>query len=198
MLEPLLAARDRWLAPGGAMVPSRVSLHAALVRDPAEHERLSWFRRRPYGIDWGPLADAPFSAAAVRTLDPAALATPPAEVGAVDALSATRIPERLSGTVVPSRDGEAHGIVGWFDAVLSPSASFSTGPAAPPTHWRQTFFPFPRPFPLRAGRGVRIEIDPLAPDPGARGSLWRWAADDGSDRVEMDDVVWRAWLARTD
>jgi SAM-dependent methyltransferase len=196
MLEPLLAARDRWLAPGGTMVPARVTLHVALAFDPSAHDRLGWFRRRPYGIDWGPVAEAPFSSPEVRSVDAAAVVTPPAEVGVVDALEARGIPERLSATLVPARDGDAHGIVGWFDVRLSPGVAFSTAPGAPETHWRQTFFPFPKPLRLRAGRGVRVEVDPLAPDPRARGSLWRWSADDGTDRIEGDDVVWRAWLAR--
>ncbi|MEZ4311805.1 MAG: 50S ribosomal protein L11 methyltransferase [Polyangiaceae bacterium] len=77
MLAPLLAARDRHLAPGGRMIPETVTLRAALVRDPSYLERRRYFSTRPYGFDFSSIT--PFSLSEVRgeRFAPAHRAPPP-------------------------------------------------------------------------------------------------------------------------
>ena len=70
-----------------------------------------------------------------------------------------------------------------------------SGPFAPRTHWKQILFPIPRPFPVRAGKQIRVRIRPTR-DPGAEGTLWRWSISDGDRTDEMEDFVHRAWVNR--
>ena len=44
MLEPLVRARDRYLAAGGIMIPRRISFHAAVVTNPAFLTRYAYFQ----------------------------------------------------------------------------------------------------------------------------------------------------------
>ncbi len=50
MLAPVIAARDRWLKPGGAMIPRSVSAWAGLVYDRHLGETVGFLRDEPYGL----------------------------------------------------------------------------------------------------------------------------------------------------
>ena len=57
MLAPVVAARDRWLKPGGVMIPRSVTAWAALVHDRYLAETVEFLRDNPYGLDLGDLVD---------------------------------------------------------------------------------------------------------------------------------------------
>ena len=50
MLAPVIAARDRWLKPNGAMIPQSVTAWAGLVHDRQLDETLAFLRDSPYGL----------------------------------------------------------------------------------------------------------------------------------------------------
>ncbi len=50
MLPPLIAARDRWLRPGGVMIPHTVTAWTALVHDPYLAETVEFLQADPYGL----------------------------------------------------------------------------------------------------------------------------------------------------
>lgn len=52
MLGPLLALRDRYLAPGGQLLPPRFGLFAGLVTSPTFGDSLRFFAEEPYGFDF--------------------------------------------------------------------------------------------------------------------------------------------------
>lgn len=54
---PLLAARDRWLKPGGRMVPQTVTAVLAPVYDPGLDTAITFLRSRPYDLDLDLVAD---------------------------------------------------------------------------------------------------------------------------------------------
>ena len=51
MLPPVIAARDRWLKPGGTIIPRSVTAWTALVRDRYLGEMVAFLRADPYGLD---------------------------------------------------------------------------------------------------------------------------------------------------
>jgi SAM-dependent methyltransferase len=57
MLVPVTAARDRWLKPGGTMIPGSVTAWAALVHDRYLGDMVSFLRANPYGLRLDDLAD---------------------------------------------------------------------------------------------------------------------------------------------
>ncbi|MGZ4611706.1 MAG: 50S ribosomal protein L11 methyltransferase, partial [Kineosporiaceae bacterium] len=50
MLVPVIAARDRWLKPGGVMIPGSVTAWASLVHDRYLGETVEFLRDNPYGL----------------------------------------------------------------------------------------------------------------------------------------------------
>ena len=57
MLVPVIAARDRWLKPGGVMIPRSVSAWAALVHDRYLGETVEFLRDNPYGLRFDDLVE---------------------------------------------------------------------------------------------------------------------------------------------
>ncbi len=57
MLVPVIAARDRWLKPGGVMIPRSVTAWAALVHDRYLGETVEFLRDNPYGLDLDDLVE---------------------------------------------------------------------------------------------------------------------------------------------
>jgi hypothetical protein len=186
MLEPLIALRQRWLAPGGVMLPARVDLACALVNDEELYEDGSFLERGPYGIDFGPIASLPLQQSRLVTLEEHQIASPSCALGSLDMLRIERTPGRLAGTLVPASDGPAFGLLVWFEAELVLGITLGTGPHHPLTHWRQVFLPFPQPLDTRAGRPLAIEITPPRDVEGMECS-WAWRVSDGSQTVAVDE-----------
>jgi protein arginine N-methyltransferase 1 len=166
-------ARERFLSPGGVVVPEIDRLHVALVESDALWRWLarSWesFDRRgltsrsarasvlniPYSDRASPIAasdvisDGPCWAA----LDYAAYD------GAV-----------LEGSVelTTTRAGIAHGFTVWFDATITGEIGFTTAPGWSLAYAR-LFLPLTDPLELAAGERVRVTLRA-----DARGERWAW------------------------
>jgi len=186
MLEPLLRLRDRFLKKGGSMIPERITLYAALLRDEALYDDLSYFRRRPYGFDYSHVGDWSFQRTAVLQLAPGQVLEPSVEVATFDLHTLKHVPKVLEATVTSQTAAAVYGICGWFDVHLAQDIAFGTGPSAAPTHWHQVLFPLREPFQVSPDRPVRIRLRPLR-DPTGTGVLWQWSISDGAHTMEMDD-----------
>ncbi|HTV25821.1 MAG TPA: class I SAM-dependent methyltransferase [Polyangiaceae bacterium] len=186
MLEPLIALRRRWLAPGGVMLPARIDLECALVTDDELYEDGSFLERRPYGIDFSPIAGLPLRQSRLVTLDEDQVASPYCTLGSLDMLHVEQTPARLDATLVPSADTTGFGLLVWFVAELVPGVALGTGPHHPPTHWRQVFLPFPQPLDVHAGRPLALSISPPRDVEGSE-STWAWSVSDGSLTIEVDE-----------
>ena len=57
MLVPVITARDRWLKPGGVMIPRSATAWAALVHDRYLGETVEFLRDNPYGLDLDDLVE---------------------------------------------------------------------------------------------------------------------------------------------
>ena len=202
MLVPVIAARDRWLKPGGVMIPSSVTAWTALVHDRYLGEMVEFLRAGPYGLDLEPSSTRP----STRSPTPAASVT----LRRVTALRAESLvddehradPARAGAGTSRSRDaappstthGTANALALWFSAELAPDISFSVGPGDPPTHWGMTTAPLRSPVELTPGMVVRArvrtalarpsrDVDALGHrDAGRRLGRARRAGDLGGDR----------------
>jgi len=162
MFESVLDARDRFLKPGGRMIPSSVRLFIA----PLEDEGL-YLAHGP-GIWEVPLYDLDYKAVLEYELEelesfslksevenylaqPKAVADLDCVRGSADSFY---FDAEVDFTI--QRDGELHGFLGHFDAVLGPGVVLSTSPSARPTHWRQAWFPIRS---RRVSRGDVLRVD---------------------------------------
>jgi hypothetical protein len=172
MLDPLITLRDKFLRPGGLIIPQQCSLHLGLVISPAYFEELSFLRGRPYDIDFSPVAEWPFTDVGIQTISAQDLLP---ETICLEQFSLTTVretPRWLSGYIAPKEAATIYGMCGWFEAQLSPKVTLSTSPFAPRTHWHHFHFPFTEPLKVTAGEEIEIEIE-IIPQRGQNGYAWR-------------------------
>ncbi|HEY5959750.1 MAG TPA: methyltransferase domain-containing protein [Polyangiaceae bacterium] len=186
MLQPLIALRERWLKPGGTMIPARVTLRAALVTDEGFFEDGSFLEHSPYGIDFGPIADLPLRQSRIVDVDEQQILSPYIDLGTIDMHSIRECPSQLHGSITVPYSTTVYGIVGWFDAMLTSEIELSTAPDQPLTHWRPIFFPLPQPFDCEPGRPVTVTIAP--PQNVEVGEpTWAWRISDAEQTQQVDE-----------
>lgn len=148
MLDTVLLARDRWLAPGGLIFPDKASLHLCAIEDAQYRAEKLDFWDDVYGFDFSaikaqaladPLVDIVSAeqvlsnTVVIKTID---IATMRKEDACIDA----------AFTLKATRNDFLHALVAYFDVQFTAChkpLSFSTGPRAKGTHWKQTVFYFP-------------------------------------------------------
>lgn len=163
MLPSVLSVRDRYLKPGGLMLPSRCRLHLAPLQDGAWRDAKLDFWRSVSGIDMSalvPLATATACEKPQHRLVPVdGLIGPAMEILNLDLHTAKesdlrRFQADLRFDVPPG--GRLDGFASWFDCDFGEAPDkLSTAPTAEPTHWRQTAFYFRQP--IEGGGGITIE-----------------------------------------
>jgi protein arginine N-methyltransferase 1 len=190
-LQPVVAARDRWLKSGGAMVPAEVTTWAALAWDTEVGEVLDFFASAPYGLDLGPIArqshDELFCLRGkllpedLRSLPVALWTTDAYTVAAEEAVGPFEAEARLD--VVEA--GTANALALWFVAELAPAVVLGSGPGDPPTHWGRMICPLREPLALEPGTDVAVRV---RTEPGTSGWTWtQWAVRIGEGAWQEHD-----------
>jgi len=162
MLPSVLAVRDRYLRPGGQMLPSKCRLLVAPLEDGAwRSERLD-FWKDVHGIDMSALVPLATATACERPqhrlIDAAGLLGSAVEVCNLDLLHVTeadlkRFEVPLSFEIPPGR--RLDGFASWFECEFGDAGwLLSTAPEQPPTHWRQTAFYLRQP--ISGGGGILV------------------------------------------
>ena len=192
MLEPLLEVRDRYLRPGGTMIPRSLSFFAGIITDPGFSTRYEYFGNRPYGIDFSALSACSFARTETRNLKPEQVSPTMIPLGTVDMLTCTETPKMLTGSAVFAAPVTAYGLLGWFEVDLAEGVSFGTGPFSPRTHWSQMGFPLRSPFAIDAGEPVHVCIEPTAVEDDRR--HWRWSLAQGAREAQEDEIASKIWL----
>jgi protein arginine N-methyltransferase 1 len=198
MLVPVIAARDRWLKPGGVMIPWAVTANTALVYDRYLGEMMEFLQDCPYGLKLDGLVDTTVNeilysgsfrhlAAADSRSEPGRLWTTDADLIPLEEASAPHEAETLLRV---REHGTANALALWFSAELAPGNSLAVGPGDPPTHWGMTTAPLCSPIELTPGMLVnaRVRTAPASP----MGTWTSWAiALPGADWEEHDEqAVW--------
>ena len=166
MLVPVIVARDRWLKPGGVMIPRLVMAWAALVHDRYLAEMVEFLRDNPYGLRFDDLVEKTvneiFYSGTFRHLAARDKRSEASRLWTTDAglipVQRAQAPHQAE-TVLPVRDhGTANALALWFSAQLAPGISLSVGPGDPPTHWGMTTAPLRSPVELTPGMSVRARV----------------------------------------
>ncbi|XXG60424.1 hypothetical protein AAC387_Pa04g2339 [Persea americana] len=131
MLSSVITARDRWLKPGGIILPSHATLYMAPVTHPERYSESIDFWRNVYGIDMSavmPLAkQCAFEEPSVETISGENVLTWPFVVKHVDCYTVT-VQELESITAkyrfTSMMQAPFHGFAFWFDVEFSGPAIF--------------------------------------------------------------------------
>jgi len=164
-IATLMDARSRWLRPGGTLIPLRDSLRVAVVESEALYRPIvrPWDELN-YGLD---LSAAKRAATDARYNDreapvgPEQLLTESAIWASIDYSTVTSTDVSGSVTLTTSRRGVGHGLVVWFDAELTESERFSSGPGRACIYFR-AFFPWREPVNLEEGVAVHVDLRAVA------------------------------------
>lgn len=178
LLYPVLIARDRWLKPGGTMLPSKVSAWLAPCALATACET-GFFRNQPYGFELGPLAEYSVHDLLLRRY----------QVRPEDLVCAAALLWRTDCAALPARQAlepsscklrfecrearEVNALVGWFEAELAAGVVLTNAPDAPETHWGQLTLPLAQRIGVVAGDRLDVQVACIPRTPGI--SDWSWS-----------------------
>ncbi len=186
MLAPVIAARDRWLKPGGVMIPHSVSAWTALVHDRYLAETVEFLRDNPFGLRLEVLVEKTVNeiiySGTFRHLATDDMRSEPRRLWTTNAhripLEQAQAPHHAE-TLLPVHDhGTANALALWFSAELAPGISLSVGPGDPPTHWGMTTAPLRSPVELTPGMVVRARVRTAPARPIGTWTSWAIAMPD--------------------
>eukprot|EP00928_Gymnodinium_smaydae_P030255 TRINITY_DN22545_c0_g1_i1.p1 TRINITY_DN22545_c0_g1~~TRINITY_DN22545_c0_g1_i1.p1 ORF type:complete len:381 (+),score=84.72 TRINITY_DN22545_c0_g1_i1:28-1143(+) len=160
-LHDVLVARDRWLRPGGIILPDRAQLHVAAMEDQSYKEEHFDFFNDVWGFDYSVMRAPAFREPVVNHFASEQLLSSSTRVLDIDlyrhaAEDCFKMCNRFQ--VVSRRAGELSAALFWFEISFNAChkpISFTTAPWAAPTCWKQTAFFFPGNAKVQKGDRLR-------------------------------------------
>jgi protein arginine N-methyltransferase 1 len=156
-IPSIVDARARHLVPGGVLVPARDDLFVSLVEAPDVYEKVvaPWKADR-FGFDMSAARQVVTNTWERAFFQQGELLADPARWASLDYRTIESASVRGTVTLHPKRPGMAHGLVAWFDAVLSDGIGYSNAPGQPETVYGSGFFPFAEPLVFAPGDRLAV------------------------------------------
>ncbi len=156
MLDCVLWARDKYLVPGGKILPDKCTMHIAAIEDRDYKKEKMTFWNDVYGFDMSCLTPAVKVEPLVDTINPRVIVSNAHKFFEFDINTVKKEELDFSAAyqITMNRKDRIHGIVTWFDIEfgnMDNVVRFSTGPRAEYTHWKQTIFYFDGEFQTQPG-----------------------------------------------
>lgn len=192
MLAPLVMARDRWLKPGGIIVPGRVTAMLAPATVDELDDGLAHWRSQPHEVDLSVIASISANESFITQapLTPADLIAPPQMLWTHDAYTCSL--EEADRSFIAklrftaARAGRVSGFVTWFTAEMCDGVSLTNAVGAPPTHWGRLLFPLARAIDVVEGTAIQVELHCEAATAGS--CEFYWATTIGDRPLEQHDT----------
>lgn len=192
MFAPVVMARNRWLKPGGKMVPERVTamLAPAWVAD-FDEARRHW-HSRPHGVDLSDIAtmtihETHMLQSDVRPEDLVAAAQPLWSHDAYTcslAQADTAFESQLRFEA--ARAGKLSALATWFTADMCDGNTLTNAVGSPDTHWGRLLLPLERT--VEIGRGTRIAVGVRCHPTAPGSSEFDWTVEIGDGPIEHYDT----------
>ncbi|TDL26105.1 S-adenosyl-L-methionine-dependent methyltransferase [Rickenella mellea] len=156
MLDTVLLARDKYLAPGGLIFPDVAKMYIAAIEDQEYKEEKINFWDNVYGFDYSCIKDIALKEPLVDTVELKAVVTDPCMFKHIDLRTAKKEDLTFSApfSLTSTRNDYVHAFLAWFDVSFDcthKKVSFTTGPHAKYTHWKQTVFYTPSTITISEG-----------------------------------------------
>jgi len=156
MLDTVLYARDKYLAPDGLMLPDKVRLNLVAIEDSQYKQEKFGFWMNPYGINMECIRTAALAEALVDIVGRELVMSNIGRILELNLYEATvkdlEFTKEFELTIEHS--DYVYALVGWFDVFferLKSPVRFTTSPFSKKTHWRQTVFYLPEPIKAKEG-----------------------------------------------
>jgi SAM-dependent methyltransferase len=188
LLPSLFHARDRYLKPGGHLIPDFAELLLAPASAPDLHAKhVGRWSEPTLGIDY--CAARRFAANEILWLNrdewKAERLAPGSVISAVDLMTANQADCLGESRCRIEKSGLCHGLLGWTRIRLG-DEWLSTDPASPEVHWSPVMLPLDPPLPLEAGEEIAISLQRPA-----RGD-WTWTVRAASGTRRHSSFLARA------
>src|SRR3990167_4419949 len=179
IIESLFDARNRFLSPGGKIIPRSVQLKAAIVEEKDVFpnyinvwrnllERAKSSTSLTVSDLQVLLIDAFFEGDLIgrlpkhcylKTFEEKEIMSQPQTLFKVN-FEEGEAPKSLETSLdfIPSRGGEINGVALWFEAELAPDIVLSTSPLSTSTHWKQCFAPVLAPIPVDGKKPLLVKL----------------------------------------
>lgn len=173
MLDTVLYARDKWLVPGGLILPDKATLCICAIEDEEyKHEKID-FWDDVYGFDMSAIKSLAILEPLVDVVEAKSVVTNQAPILELDLLTCSKedLSFSASFTLPARRNDYVHALVAYFDCAftqLHKPLTFSTGPFAKYTHWKQTVFYLSETLTVCTGEEVKGTISSAPNDRNPR------------------------------
>lgn len=187
LIEHLSDVRERFLKPGGSIIPSQVALCIVPVEAPEMWNRVEFWSHSPAGFDFQPASRLAANTGYPVKYRPENLLSSPQLAGSFDLNTVTpSLSMTLRGDFVVDRDDTLHGIGGWFSAKLSNSVTMSNSPLVAQRINRQNvFFPLAKPVSVTKGDHIEIELHIRSTEIifSWAAKIWQGSREDSQNRI---------------
>jgi protein arginine N-methyltransferase 1 len=145
MLDTVLVARDKWLAPGGLLFPDKANLYVAAIEDAEYREEKINFWDNVYGFDMSNIKQLALVEPLVDVCNANQVMSDQAPVLTIDLYTVTKeqLDFQADFELTVDRNDYCHALVAYFDVAFTKTHTgigFGTGPKDTYTHWKQTVF----------------------------------------------------------
>jgi SAM-dependent methyltransferase len=160
LLPSLLYARDRFLKPGGTLIPSEATMVIVPVSAPSLHEKeIACWSAPQHDVVLSPARAYAANTVFFRNqdLEETADLAEPTVVHTLDLERGDYAPLKVNVGVTITQSGVCHGWAGWFTMKLA-DRWLSTSPRDKRTHWSPAFLPLDPPVPVEKGDQVQFHL----------------------------------------
>lgn len=152
---------QRFLKPGGALIPQGLTQYVApIVTETLRKEVTSW-DRTGHAVTFDAAKEFSLNNVYVRTVKTADILSQENAVQEWDAIDFRKKNKSVRSSVIEWKIDRAvtvYGFALWWEALLVPGVTLSTGPASPRTHWEQIYLPVAEPIDLKSADTLSLTI----------------------------------------
>ncbi len=175
LLPSLFYARDKYLKPGGILIPDRATMDVVPVCAPEYYaEHIDCWNSSSHGVDFDLVRG--FAVNSIYYDEPekreVEFLSEPVELLGLDFMTAKEASCRSRTQVEINEEGLCHGWLGWFRMHLG-DKWLSTSPLEKSTHWSQVFLPLAEPISVKKGDVLSFDLN--RPEFGE----WTWTVGYG-------------------
>ena len=158
-IPALMHVRDRFLKPGGVLIPQRDRLQCAPLSSASLYERIIGAWRAVPGVDLSPAETMALHAAHPLLVEPRHLCATPQTWATLD--YATIASPNVAGTAnwTIASAVTIHGVALWFESTLADDVTSGSGPWMPGSVHATMVLPLLEPLAIAAGETFRLRIE---------------------------------------
>ncbi len=152
-------ARQRFLAPGGRLIPQRETLRAAVIEADEFYSKLTspWVKSIP-ALNLSPALSLLLNGLYTSHFDSGQLLTDPQAWAVLDYLIGAKPSSAANLDFLVTRAGTAHGICLWFETELFDGIGYSSWPQSSKTIYGQVFLPWLEAVPVQPGQRICVSL----------------------------------------